>query len=163
MIILGIDPGLSGAIGVINSTGLYVDAMYMPTRSWKVGKKIHNKVDAWEVCRYLTGGQNMEQMIAGIEAVHSMPHQGISSAFSFGKGTGILIGILAALNISFEEIPPQTWKKYFKLSSNKNDSIIKANQLWPNLKFTKKKEEAKAEALLIAEYTRLKFIVGAIK
>jgi len=163
MIVLGIDPGLKGAIASLDDRGLYVDAIFMPTLQEKKGKKLHNRIDGWKIAHYLSGGANPMAFIAGIEAVHSMPGQGVSSSFNFGKGAGVIEGILTALQINFKEITPQSWKKYFGLSSDKNDSRLMASQLWPNLSFSRVKDEALAEALLIAEFTRLKFLVESVK
>jgi crossover junction endodeoxyribonuclease RuvC len=99
------------------------------------------------------------EVFAVLEAVHSMPKQGVASSFSFGRGLGIWEGILSALAVPYVKVAPQTWKKVMMADAphdNKDASRIIASRLFPQMEgyFTRKKDHNRAEALLMAEYGR---------
>lgn len=140
MIILGIDPGASGAIGMLryeNGTLEGIGAM---------------KLDVTErdISDYFA--YQDRPLFAFIERVHSMPKQGVASSFKFGVSYGFLRGCLIAHEIPFEEVTPQKWQKFMGCLSrgDKNVTKAKAQQLFPEIKIT----HAVADALLIAEYGR---------
>lgn len=148
---IGIDPGISGAIASISPSGIeFVDC---PTIKQNGKNRPNSTLMASELRRLA-----VPDSIAIIEIVHAMPGQGVSSMFSFGMGYGIWLGLLSGLDIPFEMITPQTWKKHFNLSGDKEASRMKALQLFPTeaheLKL--KKHHGRAEALLLAEYLRRK-------
>lgn len=91
---------------------------------------------------------------AMIEGVSAMPKQGVSSTFKFGRGFGIVIGVIAALKIPHQFVAPGTWKKHFRLDSDKERSRSLAIRTWPAraLDFERVKDGNRAEAALIARY-----------
>ena len=94
-----------------------------------------------------------------IEAVHSMPKQGVASSFSFGRGLGIWEGILSAYSIPYVKVSPQRWKKEMLADmprDNKDSSRIAATRLFPNASdmLARKKDDGRAEALLMAAYAQ---------
>lgn len=152
---IGIDPGLDGAVAVIDVVFNRVRLLDVPTLS--VGTK--REYDAAGMAALLRefepdnfGG------VAVIESVHSMPEQGVASSFAFGKGLGIWLGILAALQIPHELVTPQRWKKTVMdgMAKEKDASRQRAIQLFPaaaaDLKL--KKHHGRADALLMAEFKR---------
>lgn len=94
--------------------------------------------------------------LAVIEDVHSSPHDGHVGAFSFGKTTGILIGVVATLLIPTFFTPPAVWKNCFGLSKNKSDSFSLATKKFPGSAhlWTRKKDDGRAEAVLLADFGR---------
>lgn len=140
MVYIGIDPGRSGALAIIDDTGVYLFA-------FDEEKYIEalKKVPARAVCC--------------LEHVHSMPKQGVTSSFNFGLNFGWIQGVLQALGIGYELVQPQKWKKEFSVTRDKNTSIEVCKKLFPDvsLKRTencKKDDDGFAEALLMAEYAR---------
>jgi len=139
MLIIGIDPGVSGAIAVLDSKGELAPKWH---------KLSETECDAgnflWE--------DYPKETFAYIERVHAMPKQGVSSVFKFGQSYGFLRGLLIGLGIPFEEVTPQKWQKAMGCMSkgDKNVTKAKAQQLFPGVKVT----HAIADALLIAEYGR---------
>ena len=140
---IGIDPGQSGAIAVISPYGTYA----IP----------------YDTEEYLTTMRSAKdtglQIRAVVEHVSSMPKQGVASTFKFGTNFGWLQGALAALNIPFELVRPQKWKKEFSCTSDKNTSIEVARRLFPEVSLLAtprctKPHDGMAEALLMAEYGR---------
>jgi crossover junction endodeoxyribonuclease RuvC len=138
--IIGIDPGQSGGIAWMNQRG--VEVIKMPDTERDI-------VDALRAMIY--EAPELERGVkCYLELVHSMPRQGVASSFKFGKGYGVLIGVLSALEIPFELVTPQKWQKAMGCMSkgDKNVTKRKAQQLFPRLKIT----HATADALLIAAY-----------
>lgn len=143
-ILMGIDPGLHGAVAFIVSHDLgLLSAFDMPT--------VANEIDAAGIARLI---ETTRPDDAFIERVGSRPGQGVASSFKFGKGFGTLLGVLAALKVPATLVTPQSWKKHYRLSSDKEASRLRALELWPGRAelFTLKKHEARAEAALIARY-----------
>ena len=89
-----------------------------------------------------------------IEFVHSMPGQGVSSSFKFGMAYGAAIAIMERINCPWHMVTPHKWKKDMGLTSDKNESLTMARELWPNAPLTRKKDNGRAEALLMAEWAR---------
>lgn len=156
MTIIGIDPGLKGAVAIItyqNNIVLYnvplLDGQYhIP--------EMADIIESWSVTNPSTH--------AFIEKVGAMPKQGVVSMFNFGKGFGIWLGILGTLKIPYTLVTPQAWKKaMMEGMRNKDDSRLRACQLFPkeSLQFARKKDVGRADALLIAEYGRR--ILGKVK
>lgn len=141
MIFIGIDPGASGGLAWTFSDESGAQALKMP----------ETERDTWVA---LCGGQAryLEAPFAVIEAVHSMPKQGVASSFKFGRSYGFLRGCLIASGIPFEEVAPQKWQKAMGCLSrgDKNVTKAKAQQMYPSLKIT----HATADALLLAAYAQ---------
>lgn len=142
--IMGIDPGLKGAI-----------SFYFPDAPERVSVEdmpvVAGMVDA------VTLAQRVAQLrpdVAIVELVGSMPGQGVSSTFKFGEGCGVVRGVLAGLNIPVHYASPQRWKKHFRLSADKEESRRRALELFPvsGAAFARKKDDGRAEAALIALY-----------
>ncbi len=133
---LGVDPGGSGGLALVRE-GF--------AQAWKIPD---TEADAADLLR--THAPAIQ--IAYIENVHSMPKQGVSSSFKFGRSYGFLRGLLIALQIPFEQIEPRIWQQRMgcRTHGDKNVSKAKAQQLWPHLRIT----HAIADALLIAEACR---------
>lgn len=145
MTFIGIDPGQSGGIGVINGAGYYVDKMPETERD------IFNYLVS-VVAQSDCGQGGVALVSAVIEQVHSMPGQGVVSSFKFGMSYGALRMALICSGIPFETVTPQKWQKELQCLSrgNKNVTKKKAQELFPKLKIT----HATADAILLAEYAR---------
>ena len=148
--ILGIDPGLSGAI-VLLDENQPVEWMRMPTLT--VGKS--KRVDAADLRDHL---RHHTIDHAYVELVHAMPGNGSASMFSFGHACGAVEGLLAALHIPMTYVRPQAWKKAAGLiGADKDAARSRAIQLWPAWSALGKKGEgqALADAALIATFGAL--------
>ena len=146
MMYLGIDPGYSGAWGMIDHNGKYQSCGDMLHND----KYILSSDVYWEMAEALEK-QDVEIII---EMVHSMPGQGVSSSFKFGMAFGAAIAITERFNCVWHMVTPQKWKKALQLDSDKNKSLDLARQLWPEAPLLRKKDNGRAEALLLAEYLR---------
>ncbi len=153
MIIIGIDPGISGAICVLKN-GKIKELYEMPTMI--DGKKNKRQVNGAEITNIFQNETNNNQEIkVVIEHVTAMPGQGVTSMFNFGQSFGVLKGICAALKIPVFFIRPVKWKKYFNLiNTNKDASRTKVIETFPYIssKISKKKDSNKADAILIAQF-----------
>ncbi len=101
--IAGIDPGLRGALAVLDDEGRLVALADLPVRPH--GRK--REIDGRTLTKVLRG---LAVRCAVLEAVHSMPGQGVASCFSFGRGVGIVVGVLEALGIAYIEVAPRVWQ-----------------------------------------------------
>ena len=160
MIIIGIDPGCSGAIVVLKDTGEYVAHIEMPTV--KDGKS--SRVNAAAVGAFIRDTINaqpihhMSLCHAFIEKVGAMPKQGVASMFTFGDACGVVRGVVAGAGIPYTMITPQAWKKSAGLIGSEKDAArSRAIQLYPNLRALDAvgKGQALADALLIARHGRI--------
>lgn len=142
--VLGIDPGISGAI-----------AFYFP--------ETPDKISAYDVpvafgeisapaLASLVRGYNPSS--AFIERVNAMPGQGVSSTFKFGTSFGDVRGVIGALNIPLHHVTPGKWKKHFSLTADKEQARALAIRMFPSCAhhFNLKKHHGRAEAALIALY-----------
>ncbi|PPT26861.1 crossover junction endodeoxyribonuclease RuvC [Xanthomonas arboricola] len=148
--VIGIDPGCSGAVVVLQSAAqpLPVEWIRMPTL--KVGQS--TRVDAAAVARFL---QDFDGSHVFIEQVHAMPKQGVSSVYTFGHAAGVVEGVVAAMMLPVTLVTPQTWKKRAGLIGSEKDAArSRAIQLWPGWADLAKKGagQAFADAALIARY-----------
>lgn len=142
-IILGVDPGASGAFAFYDPLGNTVFVYDAPV--------VDGKLDAATLVETI---RNWAPTFAMIELVGSMPKQGLSSTFKFGVSYGVAQGVIAALGIPHALVTPGKWKRHFGLSADKEKSRARALQLWPKSAslFARKKDDGRAEAALIALY-----------
>ena len=153
--IIGIDPGASGAIAILEKNGKLVHVFDMPSVEVMVGGKAKRRVCpemlAAELKMYADQGAT-----ACIEQVGAMPGQGVSSMFAFGESFGLAKGVLAGLSIATSTVTPGKWKKAIGVNASKDGSRLKAAQLWPLSagEFKRVKDDGRAEACLIAEWSR---------
>tara|TARA_B100000686_G_scaffold322001_1_gene375264 strand:- start:97 stop:576 length:480 start_codon:yes stop_codon:yes gene_type:complete len=153
MIIFGIDPGVSGAISVIENKKI-IDIFDMPTMI--DGKKNKKQVNGSQVTNIIKEKlNNNKEIIVVVEHVNAMPGQGVTSMFNFGQSFGVIKGVCAALSIPIYFVRPTKWKKYFNLiKTNKDASRTKVIEAYPEIsaKLSRKKDSNKADAILIAMY-----------
>ena len=153
MIIFGIDPGVSGAISILENKKV-IEVFDMPTMI--DGKKNKKQVNGAQVTNIIKEQlKENEEIIVVVEHVNAMPGQGVTSMFNFGQSFGVIKGICSALNLPIYFVRPTKWKKYFNLiRTNKDASRTKAIEAYPEIsgKLSRKKDSNKADAILIARY-----------
>ena len=152
-IVLGIDPGVSGAIARLGGGGKYYWVEDMPTvlANKSSNRRMVSPADLSRILR--TAMLDADGDIQAItENVASMPKQGVASVFAFGKSYGILLGSLAALGIPCHIVTPGKWKKHFALGADKEQSRELAQRFWPLAPLNLKKHDGRAEALLLARF-----------
>ena len=153
MKIIGIDPGLSGAIAVLENNQV-LNIFDIPVMS--EGKKNKRQLNSALLVNLLKENINKEEEVAVVvEQVNAMPGQGVTSMFNFGQTFGALKGICAALELPIFFVRPSKWKKYFELiNSSKDASRTKAIEMYPKLsnQLSKKKDVNKSDAILIARF-----------
>src|SRR5210317_1799300 len=155
MLIIGIDPGLSGSICFLID-GKILDVIEMPTMT--EGKKNKRQVNGSQVFNEITKRTKeyqKNQVRVVIEQVSAMPGQGVTSMFNFGQSFGVLKGVCTAMQLPMYFVRPAKWKKYFNLiNSEKDASRTKAIEIFPyfSSNLAKKKDSNKADAILIASF-----------
>ena len=155
MLIIGIDPGISGSICFFQD-GVIKDVVEMPTMI--EGKKNKRQVNGSQIFNEISEKiKNLDKknIKVVIEHVTAMPGQGVTSMFNFGQSFGILKGICSAMQLSVYFVRPAKWKKYFNLiNSEKDASRTRAIEIFPYYSsyLSRKKDSNKADAILIASY-----------
>jgi len=155
MLIIGIDPGISGSICFLKD-GRILDVVEMPTMTeGKKNKKQVNGSQIYNEIKDRTEKIDKNDIKVVIEQVSAMPGQGVTSMFNFGQSFGILKGICSAMQLPMYFVRPAKWKKYFNLiNSEKDASRTKAIEIFPyfSSNLAKKKDSSKAGAILIASF-----------
>ena len=153
MIIIGIDPGVSGAISILENKKV-IDIFEMPTMI--DGKKNKKQVNGSQITNIIKEEINKKkEIIVVVEHVNAMPGQGVTSMFNFGQSFGVLKGIFSAMQIPMDFVSPVKWKRYFNLiNTQKDSSRTKAIEFFPYIssKLSRKKDANKADAILIASF-----------
>jgi crossover junction endodeoxyribonuclease RuvC len=161
--IIGVDPGVTGAISYFSNNGELLGVRDLPTMA--LGKK--KQINAAGLSRLLDYTQNhfnsprdawfdekhCLRQVAYLEKVNAMPGQGVSSMFNFGMGYGVIQGVLAANNIPLHLVTPQSWKKHHGLiGKDKECARTLAIQKFPAADLHLKKHIGRADAILIGQY-----------
>ena len=155
MLIIGIDPGISGSICFFED-GKILEVIEMPVMI--DGKKNKKQVNGAQIYNEFSNRINKkkdDEVRVVIEQVSAMPGQGVTSMFNFGQSFGILKGICSAMQLPMFFIRPAKWKKYFNLiNSQKDASRTRAIEIFPyfSTQLSKKKDSNKADAILIASF-----------
>ena len=155
MYIIGIDPGISGAICFLED-GKIIDVIEMP--SMAEGKKNKKQVNGNQLFNEIKSRlteANQDEACVVVEHVTAMPGQGVTSMFNFGQSFGVIKGICSAMQLPIHYVRPTKWKKYFNLiNTSKDASRSRAIEIFPKVsdKLKRKKDSNKADAILIASY-----------
>lgn len=151
MRILGVDPGASGALVILDTEKNTLSVFDMPTVEIKRGTRNVRQVSAQLIVDILSP---FTVDHAYVERVGAMPGQGVSSMFAFGRAAGVVEGVLAALRIPTTYVTPQEWQKAMRVVGGKDGSRNRASQLWPgqSTHFARVKDDGRSDAALIAAY-----------
>jgi crossover junction endodeoxyribonuclease RuvC len=160
MKILGIDPGLSGGISVLEDQKV-LGIFDMPVMA--EGKKNKRQLNSAQLVNIIKENtRSDDEVVIIVEQVNAMPGQGVTSMFNFGQTFGAIKGICAAMSLPIFFVRPSKWKKHFELiNASKDSSRTKVIEMYPHLsnQLAKKKDVNKSDAILIARFyydTRLK-------
>ena len=147
VVIVGVDPGKSGAVARLDDTGRLLEGADMPV----VGQIISPVLLSEVVHNWIDPMFDPPFGMAVIEDVHAMPKQGVSSVFSFGRSLGVAEGVLAGEGLAITYVSPARWKRALGLTSDKGVSRRRAIELWPHMAkaFARVKDDGRAEAALI--------------
>ena len=155
MLIIGIDPGITGAICFFEN-GEVKDIIEMPNMA--DGKKNKRQINGPQIYNEISAriiDFPKKDVLVVIEQVSAMPGQGVTSMFNFGQSFGVIKGICSAMQLSMHFVRPVKWKKYFNLiKTNKDASRTKVIEIFPYIssKISRKKDSNKADSILIAKY-----------
>ena len=155
MLIIGIDPGISGSICFFQD-GKIIDVVEMPimTEGKKNKKQVNGSQIFNEILKRIKNTDKKDIKVV-IEQVSAMPGQGVTSMFNFGQSFGILKGICSAMQLPMYFVRPAKWKKYFNLiNSEKDASRTRAIEIFPyfSSELSRKKDSNKADAILISSF-----------
>ena len=149
--IVGIDPGISGAVAWLSSAGALVEVCDLPVAEVKVGKATRRQLMPAVLAKMLHA---RKPLCVYVEQVGSHPGEGAVGAFAFGRGFGQIEGILCGLGLSYVLVRPQVWKKAIGIAADKGAARHYAARLWPGAadQFRRVKDDGRAEAGLIGLY-----------
>lgn len=148
--IVGIDPGISGALAWLSDDGHLIFTMDMPTIEVRGKKKVSPQILTSELA-------GRRPLLAVIEEVSAMPGQGVTSMWNFGYSAGILAGVCAGLGIPTVLYRPAIWKRAAGVPADKGAARQMAQRLWPGARdFDRVKDDGRAEAALLARWVALK-------
>lgn len=161
---LGIDPGLEGCIAQIAPDCAGATFYDLPTVETIQGKKKRRRVDSGALAAILRSVKaSNPRLHATVESVHAMPKQGVASSFSFGQGFGMILGMLAALEIPHTLVDPRRWTGALLRDMAKGDeaAVLRASQLYPDVAGDLRTPRGRlllgrADALLLAHFTKEK-------
>lgn len=141
---IGVDPGMTGAIAVLDRDGQVVAIHDMPIAGGAVSAQLVADLADWR--------DSTTYGTAVIEDVHSMPKQGVASSFGFGRSKGVVEGVMASARRPIVYVSPSVWKRGLGLTKDKSDCRQRAVETWPDRAdlFKRKKDDGRAEAALIA-------------
>lgn len=148
MTILGIDPGVSGALVLVSDGDLHVHDM--PVVEVR-GKRV---IDAARLTGLLSTGFPFRPDMVVLEHVQGVQGSGATSAFAFGRGFGLVEGVVTALGLPLTLVRPQTWTKALGVSRDKGQHRLTAGQLWPRhaALFARVKDDGRADAALLCHW-----------
>ena len=155
MLIIGMDPGISGAICFFEN-GEVKEIIDMPNMA--DGKKNKRQINGPQIYNEISSrikNTPKKEIVVVIEQVSAMPGQGVTSMFNFGQSFGVLKGICSAMQLSMRFIRPAKWKKYFGLIKTEKDaSRTKVIEIFPYIssQLSRKKDSNKADAILISSF-----------
>jgi crossover junction endodeoxyribonuclease RuvC len=160
VIIIGVDPGIGGAIAVFGSeSGRLLTVFDMPVvEDGPKGRRRVNpyllKSELLLTSRTFPALADVENAVAVIEKVGPLPNEGAVGAFSFGVSAGVVFGLMAGIGIPVRFITPQEWKKRLRFppKADKEFSRGRAIETWPDKAalFARKRDDGRSEAALIA-------------
>lgn len=153
MSILGVDPGLGGALALYDIHADSLTILDMPTFSITTNGKVRRQIDISTVAWWVDS-QSEHISFAIVENPHAMPKQGVSSSFSFGKSCGLIQGVIAANFIKMTLVDPRTWKTLLRVPADKDGARARASQLLPKHSplWSARSHDGRAEAALLAYY-----------
>lgn len=150
----GIDPGLTGALAVLDFDLAHLHLWDTPTVSVQVGDKVRKRCDP---AAYAKAVGHFPLDYSSIENVASTPNDGHVGAFTFGKVTGIAIGIFAGMDLDLASVHPAKWKMAMQTPADKKAALNRASELFPFCRsaWARQMDNGRAEAAIIALYTAI--------
>lgn len=152
MIYIGIDPGLFGAVAILDTPpGTPLDVRDTPTVTLQMSRGTRREYDVSGMAAILAPFMRLHVHVI-LEESQAMPGQGVRSTFTTGLGFGLWLGVLAALTLPYTRVRPAIWKRALSLGKDKERARLRAMQLFPTADLRRKKDHGRAEALLLAWY-----------
>jgi crossover junction endodeoxyribonuclease RuvC len=152
--VLGVDPGASGALALLDGDTKHLTLHDMPTitvqRAGARGGK-HHAISEAHLAQLV---RELRPDVAWVERVHAMPRQGVSSSFAFGLSYGLIRGVLATVPVPVFLVTPNEWKREYRLGADKHQARVLAARMFPHnaSEFSRIRDDGRAEAALLASF-----------
>lgn len=155
-LIVGVDPGISGALVLIDPATMRVWKWAdMPTAESNGKRSVSATMLALTIAEWSSlASATGRRLEAIVEEVGAMPGQGVTSMFSFGRSFGVILGVLAGTGVSIQTVRPAVWKKAARISKDKGSARKAAQERFPDSAdlFARVKDDGRAEAALLARW-----------
>ena len=153
-LVIGIDPGLSGAMAMLGTRGLLAVVDLPVVAKGSGAGRVKNEINPAALSQLLRDwvAGHADDVLVVIERVSAMPDQGVAGVFSLGDTLGSIRGVVATRGYPVAWVTPQRWKKHYGLPADKELARARAIQLYPDADLPRKKDHNRAEAILIARY-----------
>lgn len=152
--VVGVDPGLTGALALIGQPGLIAVADIPVMAKGAGAGRVKSEVNPAGLAQLLRDWLNghFDDVMVVIERVSAMPGQGVAGVFSLGDTLGCIRGVACGLRLPIAFVSPQKWKKHYGLPADKELARARAIQLYPEAALSRKKDHGRSEAILLARY-----------
>jgi crossover junction endodeoxyribonuclease RuvC len=147
-VMIGIDPGITGAVGLLNGDGSFRAVVDLPV----IRDRSLAWIDSAVLSAALAVAISPHDAVVVIERVSAMPGQGVASSFGFGVTLGSILAAVQAMRLPLEFVTPATWKRALALGADKHAALHKARLMYPMAELSLVKHHNRAEALLIAHF-----------
>ena len=156
MIVLGVDPGITGALCLLRDRDvLRIEDMPACVKPGN-GAKVRRQIDAVALAAVLRGVTMglRDECVVAVERVAAMPSMDATTVFSLGDSAGVIRGVVAALGMTLVYVEPRVWKRRFNLDCSKGASRVRASEHLPDAAhhWARAKDHNRAEAALIARF-----------
>jgi crossover junction endodeoxyribonuclease RuvC len=154
-ITIGVDPGITGALAVLQDGKHLLMLIDMPTVSSGKSVRVSRSVDSVGLSKAVGGllaAYPLEYVSAIVEKTFAMPGQGVSSTYSMGHSRGVVEGVFLTKGIPTQLVAPIVWKKKMGFNSDKEFVRGEISKLFPTASLHRKKDHDRAEAIGLALY-----------
>jgi hypothetical protein len=145
---LGVDPGLTGAIALVDADGRLHMIEDMPITARGNGRVKHEVDSAGLIHLLRPHGADIVHGV--LEVLGARPGQGVASMFSLGHSFGTASAVLSCLGVPFELLSAAKWKRLVELPAEKTLVLAAARRRWPAAPLARAKHHGRAEALFMA-------------
>jgi len=150
MLVMGVDPGVCGALALLDPSGELLALEDLPT----IADGKLRWIDASVLLPRLLELKAGRPVRAVVERQQAMPAQGRSSCLTIGLALGALLATLQAAGCAIELVSASSWKGAAGLGSDKSASLDRARLLYPLASLDRQRDHNRAEALLLAYYAQ---------
>lgn len=158
MIVIGCDPGLTGALAFVDHHGTLLALDDVPTMlnpDAGPATTIKREVDVCALYALVRERVPADEVaICALEHVSVMGGKGSQAIVSLAATKAAMMAVLRLLRHDVRRVTPQAWKRFYGLGGDKAQCLTLARTLYPSAPLTRAKDHNRAEAALIARFAQ---------